>query len=195
MSDLLAGDSITCSGATFQNFHNFVSNASGGADAPTADEVFVTAVNCDPTNMPNPTLIFQSANWNVNSGQTIDTAFSFDVVGSVSLIQLALLAFDAQSGGQIHIEESVFDALNNNIVNLSVDTLGGPIIDTHDLGAVYGFLRINKNVGLEGHAGGNAAVSTFTQTYVPEPGSASLAAIGIAAVILASVRARRRMPT
>ena len=145
--------------------------------------------------MPNPTLIFQSANWNVNSGQTIDTAFSFDVVGSVSLIQLALLAFDAQSGGQIHIEESVFDALNNNIVNLSVDTLGGPIIDTHDLGAVYGFLRINKNVGLEGHAGGNAAVSTFTQTYVPEPGSASLAAIGIAAVILASVRARRRMPT
>ncbi len=136
MADLLAGGSITCGDKLFTNFRTFSSNASGGADAPSAAQIFVSpdTANCGTYN-PGPGLLFQSAAWNVNPLGTIDTAFTFDVIvpkGEPRMddATLSLLSFDAQNGGEIHISESLFSGVTN-VQNLSIDSLIGPIVDHH----------------------------------------------------------------
>jgi hypothetical protein len=169
LSDLLAGASLTCGDKTFSNFRNFFSNGAGGADAPTAAEIFVNVDQANCGNfIPGPGIIIQSAKWNVDPDGSIDTAFTFDVIvaGGLPLIRdasLGLLSFDATGGAVIHITEFLFDSNNNNVANLSVDTVLGPITDTHILGPAHGysFLTVNKDVALEGH-GGQALLSTFS---------------------------------
>lgn len=190
MADLLAGGSVTCGNLTFQNFRNFSSVDSGGASAPTAAEVFVNpdAANCGTLN-PGPGILIQSAKWNVNAGQTIDTAFTFDVLAPFPIIKdarMSFLAFDAQDGGDIHVDESLFDINGNFVQSLSVDSGIGPFVDTHVFsGGPYAFLTVNKDIALEGNANGSASLSTLTQNFseVPEPmtlGLTGVALLGLA---------------
>lgn len=197
MSDLLQGGSISCGDKTFTNFRNFTSVAAGGADAPTAAQVFVSsdAGTCG-TFEPGPGLLFQSAVWNVNAGGTIDTAFTFDVFAPGPLIHdavLAFVSFDAQGGGEIHISESLFDSLNNSVQNLSVDSLTGPTTDHHIFpgGLTYSKLTVNKDISLEGHTDGNATLSTFTQNFSEVPEPATLSMLGLGILLVGSYRPRR----
>ena len=198
MADLLSGGSITCGDKTFLNFRTFVSNAAGGADAPTSAQIFVTpdTANCGTFN-PGPGLVFQSANWNVNAGGTMDTAFTYDVIAPGLLMHDALLSFlsyDAQNGGEIHITESLIDSLNTSVQNLSVDSLTGPTADSHIFSGLYSFLTVNMDVSLEGHANGNASLSTFTVNIseIPEPTSVVMVGLGLAGVIVGARRRRSR---
>jgi hypothetical protein len=204
MADLLAGGSITCGDKTFSNFRNFFSNGAGGAIAPTSAEVFVNAdsTNCgtDIFGQPGPGLVFQSANWNVNPGQSMDTAFTFDVtvtrplLASIGDVSMSLLSFANLNGADIHITESMFSGVTN-VGNLVVDAGLGRVSDSIKF-APPGFvtLTINKDISLEGHAQGSASLSTFSQNFseIPEPGSLTYFGIGILGILLGSIRGRYR---
>ena len=200
MSDLLAGGSVTCGDKTFTNFRDFSSVASGGADAPTAAQVFISpdASNCSTLN-PGPGILIQSAQWNVNSGESIDTAFSFDVIVdpaselSIHDVDLGLQSFALDNGhvGDIHVTESVVDQLNNNVADLLVDAATGPTADHHDLLGLFTFLSVHKDISLEGHVGGSASLSTLTQNFSEVPEPASLAVIGVGLFALGWIRRRR----
>lgn len=199
MSALLTGGSVVCGDKTFSNFRDFSSVATGGAIAPTADEVFISpdASNCS-TLSPGPGILIQSPNWNVNSGQSMDTAFSFDVTInpgsylSMNDVELGLksYALDNASIGDIHVTESVVDSSNNSLANLLVDAAAGPTFDHHDLPGLYSFLSVHKDISLEGHVGGSASLSTLTQNFseIDEPGS--LAIVGFALIALGWCRRR-----
>jgi hypothetical protein len=198
MADLLAGGSIVCGDKTFGNFHNFGSTATGGADAPTAAQIFATDINCG-TN--NPGLLWNSGVWNVNApNQTIDTFWSYRVSvnpGSGMVIgdaDMQFLSATADNGADIHITDSFFDS-NGFVDSLLIDLSQGPQTDHHILFPPgYAWLDVNKDVSLESHALGNASLSTFTQNFsqVPEPATLSLIGVGLLAFGFASRRRSRK---
>jgi len=199
LSDLLAGGSITCLDKTFSNFHAFNNVNAGGAVGPTAAQVDISAdpstcgPGASPLAVPGPGLLIQSAQWNVNANQSIDTAFSYDVTSSAGLsihdADLILESFVADGGADIHITESLFGTAGL-ITSLGVDTLTGPITDHHDFAPVT-FLTVNKDISLDGHAAGSASLSTFRQDFSQVPEPASLAIVGFGLIGLGWLRRRR----
>lgn len=200
MADLLAGGSIACGDKTFFHFHDFLSVGTNGAVAPTASQVFGTETDCG-TNKPGPGIIWQSPNWNVNPTQDIDTSWSYDVIvnsGAKRIIDASMefLSATADNGADIHITESLFNSTPAFVNSLLIDLVVGPQIDIHDPlpGGPYSFLSVNKDVSLEGHATGNASLSTFKQNFsqVPEPATLPLLGGALIAFAFASRKFGRK---
>jgi hypothetical protein len=200
MASLLAGGSVACGDETFSGFTNFSSVASGGAGAPDATEVFVSAPSTCGTTDLFAGILFQSALWNVNSAQTMDTSFTFNVITPTGdlgdFLTGATLAFgsDGATGtGDIHVTESIYDTSNHNLANLLVDYQSAITSNSVTfLPPGYSELTIRKDISLEGNSAGTATLSTLTQNFTeatPEPGTVSMVGLGIIGV---AVIARRR---
>ena len=148
-------------------------------------------------------MIWNSAKWNVNPNQNIDTFWSYDVVVNsgakrIRDASMELLSYAIDNGGDIHITETLKDILNNVIASvppgpLSVDALIGPQTDHHVFLQNYAFLTVNKDVSLEGHDG-SASLSTFKQNFsqVPEPATLPLLGGALVAFAFASRKLSRK---
>jgi hypothetical protein len=187
LSDLLNGDSLVVGDKIFFNFANFSSIGFGGAIAPTASEISVVAAAGTPFG-----ILFQSAKWNVDAGESMDTLFSFDVAvldpfQFMTAVSSGLTAFSTTPNGEIHLDETIVtaDANEDFIAALGVDSPGTPSASV-GLGAAYSVIRVFKDLGLEGNDGA-ASISAFTQrfiqtriqTVVPEPSSVALMGTGL----------------
>ncbi|MDX2037042.1 MAG: PEP-CTERM sorting domain-containing protein [Isosphaeraceae bacterium] len=177
---LVEGDKV------FSDFGLFVRTNSGGADAPFAEDIQATTVVIGG----NIGLLWNSARWNVDSGEFMDTGWSYTVtaVGGPLIVdaELGLLSYATDGTSEIHITDSL-----SNGVNLLVEAPNGPTFDRHVFDPVR-MLRVNKNVSLEGHGNGQAALSTFFQTYSQTPEPSTLATAGLAVVFGLGAWARRR---
>lgn len=190
MEELLAGQTIVFGRKEFYNFRLFNSVDSGGADAPDASEVFVFTDPASEWSLdPGEGLIIQSGKWNVDPGGTIDTTFTYNVrmlpewlqAGyRIKDVSMLLMSYDAHDGGEIHITESVTTVDNTPLANLLVEWPNGPILERVDFAPVSEVI-VRKDISLEGHATGRAALSTLGQYFsqvVPEPSSVVLMGVG-----------------
>lgn len=189
MAQLLAGGELVCGDKIFKNFTNFVTFATGGAVAPTADEILVT---CIFTDTDAPGLLFQSALWNVTSGQTMDTTFEFDVYvapGSnnfISGVEMRLAGFGISRTGNIIGTETVTGIGGAPLLaSLLTDAKNGPIIDSASI-PLSKAIHVVKDLALFGGSNGRASISNFQQRYkqiIPEPSSVILLGMGLTALV------------
>ncbi len=198
LAQLLNGGELVCGDKVFKNFKSFSSFGTGGATAPSADEINVVCLNTGDV----VEIGFQSASWSVNAGQTMDTFFEFDVYvmgpAVITEVGAAFRGFSSSGGGSVHLDEAVFGSstfpYNPFLGTIGLDTLTGPISDSLALSEGYKMLHITKDLALDARQGGRASISLFTQrfvqTVVPEPSSVVL--LGMGATMLVGYGWRRR---
>ena len=199
IASFIGGSPLVCGDKSF-TFTAFNSVDSGGAIAPTSSQVFVTGIDCGTS---DPGILVQSADWNVNQAQTIDTTFTYNIISSgPSIVDASLAttsdgATDSSSnpslGGDIHITESLFNTSSVDVGNLLNDYQQNLTSETVNFAPVSE-LTVNKDVSLEGNTDGTATLSTFTQNFseTPEPGTVSMLGLGFIGIALTRLRKNDR---
>jgi hypothetical protein len=195
---LVPGATLVCGDKIFSNFGRFNTFGTGGATAPTAAEI---NVSCNELADGSVELVFSSAKWNVNAGQTMDTFFGFQVdvapgIGkSIERVEASLLGFSTSGDGNIHLDEAVFgsSSLSPFLGTIGLDT-DAPAIVTGGLNIdpVRKSLYITKDLALDGGLTGRASISQFSQRFIQTPEPSSVALVGVGATLLLGYGWRRR---
>lgn len=191
------GATLVCGDKIFSNFGRFSSFGTGGATAPTAEEINVV---CNVLDDGSVELLFQSAKWNVGAGQTMDTFFGFQVtvdptIGkSIERVEAALLGFSTGGTGNIHLDEAVFgsSSLSPFLGTIGLDTQEGIITDGLDISPPRKTLYITKDLALDGGVSGRASISAFSQRFIQTPEPSSVVLVGVGASLLLGYGWRRR---
>lgn len=203
LQDLLNGGTILVPTAIpgtsllFSNFTSYTIGQSGGADVPLASEIFVT-----PTlaGTDHAGLRWQSAKWNVDPGQTMDTAWEYDVsvVGTAQITgaELHFVAHAETADAADHISQTLTNPALGIDKSMLLDSLTSLNSTAATITPPTSFLHVAKDVGLEGHTG-QSAISTFDQhfdlTPTPEPGTyAMFFGMGVTGSVITLRRIRRR---
>ncbi len=178
---LFTGDEIICNTKRYFNFRDFSSMSSGGATTPALADIAAKVTN--PSH-GEYFIDFQSALWSVGPGQSVDTAFKYDVEalsGLISSVDQELVAADARNGGKLVILDTVTSPSDPSIfitLNTEIDSsMTPPVVMPKDQKSVIPPQKIltnSKDIALVGGLG-EAAISDFRQsvhqTKVPEPGT------------------------
>ncbi|TAF11126.1 MAG: hypothetical protein EAZ77_01790 [Nostocales cyanobacterium] len=183
LSDLLAGNSYQLGDKLFDNFRAFSTIETGGANGPEADEIFVfgeiagSAYN----------LLFQSALWNVTSGQTIDTTFQYDVTVLdpnqwIDKVDLELKTYGTNGTGFITITDRV-DLLDpgSGSVNLLATSTSPFDSVIKDVIPHQKKISVTKDIALVGGTNGMASISLINQSVHQTTPESSIV-LGILAV-------------
>lgn len=162
----------------FDNWRNFISVSTGGASAPTLADIFVTGFKTGPSWYD---LRFTTSDWTVNSGQSIDTSWQYDVTSldtPIYAVDLSLIGHATNGTGTITVTETVTPLIPGPSVPvvtlLAQNNPPGPTIVERALIPPQQKISIAKDVALVGHANGSAAISILGQSYhqsTPEPSS------------------------
>lgn len=174
LSELLAGNSYQLGDKLFDNFRTFSTVATGGATGPNSDQIFVFGEIVDHAY----NLLFQSAFWNVDSKQSIDTTFQYDVTVLdpnrwIDKVDLELRTYGVTGDGSIRITDRV-DLLDpgtgsSNLLAVSVSP-GDSVIKS--LVPPQKKISVTKDIALLSINQGSASISLINQsvhqTKVPE---------------------------
>jgi hypothetical protein len=158
------------------------------------------AANVAVTADGKPGLSYQSSEFHVSSGQSIDVKFEYVVHTSGPLIEdnsMTIQSGAISGTGNITITESVFaDAAHTTpLANTLVAIFDGTNknFDQKFFTPTSGPVYVVKDISLTGGSNGIAAFSNMTQDFslaVPEPSTIAMALAGVP--VLAVVWARRR---
>jgi hypothetical protein len=155
----------------FDNFRAFISNGTENGSflpglAPISSEIFITGFQTGPNWYD---LLFTTSKWEVDPGQSIDTAFQYDVTSlgtPITSVDLDLIGHGIIGNGEIDVTETV-TLLNPGgppITLLAQSIPPGPKFVIEALIPPQQKISISKDIGLNGNTG-NATISILGQSY------------------------------
>ena len=195
------GHTLTVDDKVF-DFTNSTFNTvnTGGANGPTASQVFVIPEAGSP-----PGIEFQSALWNINGIQSIDSTFNFTVTAlggnKIADGEMNLLSFGARNGGLVAITETLRTNPGNVfLTSLLVNSNTGNASDHVFLPSYQQSITVSKDVSISGNTAGStdgvgasfASLSTFDQRFSENPEPSSVVLLGLGVLGMVGYRWRRR---
>jgi hypothetical protein len=169
--------------AGYSNFRDFTSQATGGAEALTADDV---TANIQIDSIPSgylwfpfgDLLLFESEKWQVNAGQTLQVAFSYDGLPclecSCAGYRLSMERMVTTGDASITINTRIKPAtIGRPDINLGVQSNKGSAQDRLIFPEFLYSITVDTEINLSGGASGMAFLQGFSQAFVvtPLPGS------------------------